>query len=205
MEKHVILMGGGLDSYLVLLYMLHDAKISPRAITALYVNYENVAADLEEEAAEKQCRKYGIRLKIDWDSIISRLNPQPSIMFGTSKDSPMLYGRNLVLFLYALQYGDNIWMGLDKPFVDRDFPDLELNYYYTLIGLIGKPDVTINAPFIDVDKEEAIRRFLTIDPNIFDNTMSCYNPGIVDGKVQECGKCSHCTTKTELKKRILGV
>lgn len=201
MNKPVVLMGGGMDSYAVLLYL---KSTGIKDVVGLHVDYGQVGMEAERAAVIKQCEFAGYEYIIDYDEgkLIHGNNPNGSLLFGDKTAPPMMYARNLVLLLIATQYGDNIYLGLDKPY-DGGIPyfDCTLDYFQQAIKLIGNPNLTVAAPFVEADKADVCKAALQVDPNFFDNFMSCWIP--VNN--EECGECKHCKTKAELRSKAMGI
>lgn len=203
---NVLLMGGGMDSYAVLLYLIHDNT----PITCVHVDYGQVSAKSELIACKAQIEyvheKYGVIpefIELCDDNIIHKLNPMGSYLFGDKEASPELKGRNLILFIKAVGlagYNGKIYMGLDKPYNgSKPFKDCTLDYFNEAINLIDRPDIEILAPFIKWDKQEVINWASLYDEKFLDRTMSCWNANVCDGEIKECGICKHCKTKQELR------
>lgn len=197
-EDVVVLLGGGLDGYAVL---LHLKQMGIDDIHVVCVDYGQLAAQYEIEAVEKQVRFTGVQkfsVVQDRSRLIETLNPN-GLLFGHPDGSPMLYGRNLVLLLHAMQYGSTIYLGLDKPYHGGPpFFDCTLDYFQQAIKLIGNPDVSVSAPFVDTDKLDVCYEAVQLDSHFFDRTFTCWTP--VNG--QECGTCKHCKTKQDLRVKV---
>jgi 7-cyano-7-deazaguanine synthase in queuosine biosynthesis len=195
-ENNVLMMGGGLDSYIVLLTMLENNV--PR-IRPVFVNYGQLSALPEEEACRKQCEKHGLRLITFYDdsSVIKRLNPYCKL-FDDMDENPEAYARNLFMLMVGAGFGDSVWLGLDKPMDGKKpFFDCTESYINMAVTLIGKPNLLVYTPFLNMDKGEAVNYGLNRDPELFDITFSCWTP--IEGN--SCGVCDKCV-KT---KRLRGV
>lgn len=117
-------------------------------------------------------------------------------------DSKVIPGRNAMLALYGLQYGDNILMGSvaastgnDK---DQQFCDLFNQMAdHMLAPQRWLPDgrkVRLRIPLAHITKARVVGAVLATghDPNLLArNTFSCYTP---DGD-RACGKCPPCGRK----------
>lgn len=195
-SNNVIMMGGGLDSYITLLYML---ETNIQGIYPVFVHYGQLSADLELQACEAQCHKHNLRLDVVYDdaSILEKLNPDCKL-FSSKTDNPVAYGRNLFMVMIGAGYGDTIWLGLDKPMDDKDpFFDCTEDYMVMVATLIGKDSLEIKHPFLDVDKVDAVQYGLDRDPDLFNITFSCWTP--ING--QACGQCDKCVKN----KRLMGI
>lgn len=200
---NVVLMGGGMDSYAVLLYL---RSLNIENVVGLHVDYGQKASEAERIAVRSQCAFTNYRFeKVTEGNILKGLNPS-NLLLGTG-DDPVLFGRNLILLAIAAKYGKNIYLGLDKPY-NGAIPwfDCTLEYFHQAVKLIGNPEITVAAPFIDIEKEYVYRTCLTADAHFFTRTMTCWTP--VNSEVmipsEECGECKHCKTKAELRYKIEG-
>ncbi|WP_306358779.1 MULTISPECIES: 7-cyano-7-deazaguanine synthase [unclassified Nocardia] len=118
-------------------------------------------------------------------------------------DSKIIPGRNAMLGLYALQYGDNILMGSvagstgndkDQEFADR-FNHLCDHMFAPQRWLPDGRRVRMILPVKDVTKTQLVGAVLATghDPELLArNTFSCYEP---DRHDLPCGKCPACGRK----------
>lgn len=196
-SENVILMGGGLDSYITLLWMIeHNIE----NITPLFVDYHQIATTEERVAVIEQCKKHDLFSSMclitdGW--IINNLNDNKGLLFSKNDKNPVLYGRNLFLSIIAASIGNNIWLGLDKPMDNKEpFFDCTLSYFEMVKLVIGNPAITFHAPFVNTDKIEAVQYGLDRDPDLFDTAFSCWMPNRY-GK--QCGNCDKCLKTKRLR------
>jgi len=202
----VVLMGGGMDSYAVALW-LYSLDLPS---TFLHVDYGQKSAAAELSAVKDQTKflnslGYKAELVTTKDEgLIYKLNPSGSYLFGDKTASPEIHGRNLVLFLKAVGLAGlngQIFLGLDKPFDGGEpFLDCTVDYFKKSIKLVGRTDISVVAPFIEENKSEVVRWATELDSLFLDRTMSCWD-AYVDKylDIVECGVCKHCLTKKSLK------
>lgn len=203
---NVLLMGGGMDSYAVLLWLMK----SDIPVTCVHIDYGQTSSMAERKACKSQLdyvfnkfNKVPDFIEDDDFNLIHKLNPNGSYLFGNKEASPELKGRNLVLFLKAVGlagYNGKIYMGLDKPYNGAEpFKDCVLSYFDKAIKLIDRPDIEVIAPFIKWDKKDVVYWASEQDGYFLDRTMSCWDAVVENGRIIECGVCKHCKTKQELR------
>jgi len=195
-QNNVIMMGGGLDSYITLMYMV-DNNI--QNIRPIFVDYGQLSSGSEANACLTQCELLGQSLitVFDNNSILHRLNPDCKL-FDDLNESPVAYGRNLFMLMIGAGYGDTVWLGLDKPMDGKEpFFDCTEDYMVMATTILGMPELTVKHPFLDVDKIEAVQYGLERDPHLFENSFSCWTP--IEGN--PCGQCDKCIKN----KRLMGV
>lgn len=210
---NVLLMGGGMDSYAVLLYLVEKGV----KVVCVHVDYGQTSAKAERAACKGQISyvkdKYKVPLdlvELDDKFLIYHLNPHGSYLFGHETASPELKGRNLVLFLRAVcvaGYNGRIYLGLDKPYNGGEpFKDCVLPFFKDAIKMIDRPDIEVIAPFINMDKQNVVTWAYHRDSEFLDRTMSCWDARLDKyDDVVECGVCKHCKTKKELKEGLAHV
>lgn len=204
---NVLLMGGGMDSYAVLLWLINGGS----SVTCVHVDYGQTSAKAELKACKLQLNyiheKYHILTELlelsDYENTIHKLNPMGSYLFGDKEASPELNGRNLVLFLKAVGlagYKGTVYMGLDKPYDGgKPFRDCTIEYFDKVRYLIGRHDIKVAAPFIKWDKKDVVYWASNLDGDFLDRTMSCWDAIVDNDNIVECGVCKHCKTKQELR------
>ena len=205
MKKAISVLSGGLDCTVATSVYAEDYEIH-----AITFNYGQKAFKRELEAAKKICEKMNWThevINLDWLSKISTssLNtseeiPEVSLddlddveKSSESASSVWVPARNTVFTSIALSYAESI--GAEIIIVGWDaeeaatFPDNSKEYlekFNELIG-VGSPDnIKIEAPAIDLDKEEIVKLGVEVGAPM-ELSYSCYN-----GNDKHCGVCESC-------------
>jgi 7-cyano-7-deazaguanine synthase in queuosine biosynthesis len=205
MFDYVLMHGGGLDSSVVFMWAVkHQLNFC-----AVHVDYGQYAAAAESEVVALQCQKYGIPYIAEKDRYLKLVNPQPSIMFGTSKENPTLNMRNTQMVFIGAKYGTNILLGLDLPWNNaKSWPDASLEFMFLMNKLLKASfitrEVTVSAPYIRMSKITACKEAYQFDHEFFGLTMTCWSPKSVEGKWIGCGDCKHCNIKREIIEEVIG-
>jgi 7-cyano-7-deazaguanine synthase in queuosine biosynthesis len=196
----VLMHGGGLDSTAVFLSLVELGD----KLCIVNVNYGQRAAAAEWIAVIKQAGKYNIPLLRESFSYIKDMNPQPSVMFGTSPDSPKINMRNTAMVLIGAKYANKIYLGLDKPWKDAaPWEDASQKFLEIMNRMLAVSIVTrkveVIAPFITVPKLEVCKQAYEADREFFDLSMTCWTPN----SGEECGVCKHCKIKEEIREAVM--
>jgi 7-cyano-7-deazaguanine synthase len=117
--------------------------------------------------------------------------------FDTPDEDVYLTGRNIVLLskagIYCAQQRlSRIAIG---PLAGNPFPDATREFFDAMAHALSlglAHDITIDAPFVEMDKSEVIRLGAELDVP-FELTLSCMNPR--DGL--HCGQCSKCRERRD--------
>ncbi len=205
MKKAISVLSGGLDCTVATSVYADEYDIH-----AITFNYGQKAFERELQAAEEICEKMNWThevIDLDWLSKISTssLNtsediPEVSLedlddfeKSSESASSVWVPARNTVFTSIALSYAESI--GAEIIIVGWDaeeaatFPDNSKEYlekFNELIG-VGSPDnIKIEAPAIDLDKEEIVKLGVKVGAPM-ELSYSCYKGGN-----KHCGVCESC-------------
>lgn len=205
MEKHLVILSGGMDSTTMLYKLLKD---NPQDIIEVISFDYGQKHRKELKMARKTCKK----LKLKHDVIdIKKLQPyisnsaltsEKEVPHGNYADENMkqtvVPNRNMIMLsiaigvavnrevkdvYYAAHSGDHaIYPDCRPIFVEK------LN---EVAKIANYQSVEIKAPFLNIDKGDIaiIGRDVGVD---FSLTWSCY-----EGKQKPCGKCGACTERAE--------
>ena len=215
MKKAVSVFSGGLDCTVAT--CINDRDYDIHAIT---FDYSQKAVKAEIRASQKICEKMGWShevIDLKWLSKISTssLNTSDEIPELTEEDlnSPektnetaenvWVPARNTVFTSIALAYAESMgaeiiivgWNGEEG----ETFPDNSKEYAEKFNDLIevGSPDnIKIEAPCIDWDKEEIVKKGIELGAPI-ELSYSCYR-----GSENPCGVCESCVRRKRALKKF---
>ena len=205
MKKAISVLSGGLDCTVATSVFAKDYEIH-----AITFNYGQKSFKRELEAAEKICNKMNWShevIDLPWLSKISTssLNTTediPEVSFDDLDDlekssetasSVWVPARNMVFTSIATSYAEAL--GAEIIIVGWDaeeaatFPDNSKEFLNTFNELIdvGSPDkIKIEAPAIDLNKEEIVKLGVEVDAPM-QLSYSCYKGGD-----KHCGVCESC-------------
>lgn len=213
--KAISVLSGGLDCTVATSVYAKDYEIH-----AITFNYGQKALKQEINASRKICEKMGWShevIDLPWLSEISdsSLNtdadiPEPSendlddfSKSSESASSVWVPARNTVFTSIALSYAESVgaeiiivgWNGEEG----ETFPDNSKEYMEEFNRLIsvGSPEkIRIEAPCIDLNKEEIVRLGVEIGAPI-ELSYSCYK-----GDDKPCGVCESCMRRKRAFKKI---
>lgn len=214
MKKAISLLSGGLDCTVATSVFARNYEIH-----AITFNYGQKSFKRELEASKAICDKMGfehIVIDLPWLGEISSssLNTDEDVPevseddlddLSKSKDtasSVWVPARNMVFTAIATSYAESI--GAEKIIVGWDkeeaqtFPDNSKEFLNTFNDLIsvGSPDnIIIEAPDIDLDKEDIVRLGVEVSAPM-ELSYSCYN-----GTENHCGVCESCVRRKRAFKK----
>ena len=215
MKKAISVFSGGLDCTVAT--CVYDKDYEIHAIT---FNYGQKAFERELEAAKEICAKMNWThevIDLPWLAKISTssLNtsediPEVSIddlddaeKSSESASSVWVPARNMVFTSIAVSYAESI--GAEKIIVGWDaeeaatFPDNSKEFLNTFNELIdvGSPDnIKIEAPAIDLTKEEIVKLGVEVGAPM-EISYSCYKGG-----KKHCGVCESCMRRKRAFKQL---
>ena len=215
MKKAISVLSGGLDCTVATSVFKDDFKIH-----AITFDYGQKAFKRELQAAEEICSKMGWThevIDLPWLAQISNssLNTDEDIPELSESDldnlekstqsasSVWVPARNMVFTSIAVSYAESI--GAEKIIVGWDaeeaatFPDNSKEFLETFNELIdvGSPDnIKIEAPLIELNKEEIVKLGLNIGAPI-ELSYSCYK-----GSDKQCGVCESCVRRKRAFKSL---
>lgn len=205
MKKAISVLSGGLDCTVSTSVFAKDWKIH-----AITFDYGQKAFKRELKAAKEICDEMGWThevIELPWLSKISTssLNTAeeiPEVSFNDLDDiekssetasSVWVPARNMVFTSIAISYAESI--GAEKIIVGWDaeeaatFPDNSkefLNVFNELIGVGSPENIKIEAPAIDLSKEEIVKLGVEVGAPM-ELSYSCYKGGD-----KHCGVCESC-------------
>lgn len=178
-KKLVIMMSGGLDSYLAYRW----AKEQRRDVLPIWV-------DLGQPYRKKELtaiRALGVPVR---EITCGILNQKWGNM--PTPDQQIIRARNGLLAMIGALYGQEVWIvaleGEMHPYMlDKNpaFFTAAGNFFSQIIG----EEITVTTPFADKSKAGIIRWALSagVTPEEMSRTVTCYDP-----IKKACGKCSSC-------------
>ena len=205
MKKAISVLSGGLDCTVSTSVFTKNWEIH-----AITFNYGQKAFKRELKAAKEICDEMGWThevIELPWLSKISTssLNTAeeiPEVTFNDLDDiekssktasSVWVPARNMVFTSIAISYAESI--GAEKIIVGWDaeeaatFPDNSkefLNVFNELIGVGSPENIKIEAPAIDLSKEEIVKLGVEVGAPM-ELSYSCYKGGD-----KHCGVCESC-------------
>jgi 7-cyano-7-deazaguanine synthase len=215
MKKAISVLSGGLDCTVAT--CVYDKDYEIHAIT---FNYGQKAFAQELKASKEICEKMGWKhevIELDWLSEISNstLNTDDDIPEVSLEDlddlskssetaeSVWVPARNTVFTSIALSYAESIgaeiiivgWNGEEGT----TFPDNSKEYldkFNELIG-VGSPEkIRIEAPAIDLNKEEIVKLGVEVGAPM-KLSYSCYK-----GEAEPCGVCESCMRRNRAFEKL---
>lgn len=210
-DKAVVILSGGMDSYTLLKELQHDAKFELHAIS---VNYGQKHA-VELEFAKTVCKEEGIPHRIiDLSSLksllaASALTSDQDVPHGHYEDENMkqtvVPNRNAILITIAAGYA--ITIGASYVFTGVHagdhaiYPDCRPEFITKMdavLQIANYERVNLEAPFLYMTKGQiaAIGAELGLD---YGKAWTCYDPQTIgtDGRIVACGKCGACQERLE--------
>jgi len=206
MQRAVVLLSGGLDSYTAAAVAKRDGF----SVFALSINYGQRHAQ-ELEAARTVARALGVQAHLELDLDLTRIGGSAltSDQIDVPKDQPIdpqvipstyVPARNTIFLSVAMGWAEvlgasDIFIGVNaldysgypdcRPEFIRAFE--QLARLATKAGVEGRP-LTVHTPLIALTKAEIIRLGLSLHLD-YGLTHSCYDPQ-PGGKA--CGRCDSC-------------
>ena len=215
MKKAISVLSGGLDCTVATSVYAKEYEIH-----AITFNYGQKAFKRELKAAKEICEKMGWThevIELPWLSKISTssLNTAeeiPEVTFNDLDDiekssktasSVWVPARNMVFTSIAISYAESI--GAEKIIVGWDaeeattFPDNSkefLNAFNKLIDVGSPENIKIEAPAIDLSKEEIVKLGVEVGAPM-ELSYSCYKGGD-----KHCGVCESCMRRKRAFKQL---
>jgi 7-cyano-7-deazaguanine synthase in queuosine biosynthesis len=183
------------------MYLAQDPLLE---LTALHVNYGQVAFHLERKACEFFCGKYDVEYRsMTMDLRVA--SPRASIVGGDGGD--MMDGRNVVLISVAAMWAaargaSEIYVGFHKEPANHPFPDateVALDVLQLMLDNVYQASLYLEAPFKNDERIDIVSRAAAKEPRFFSHTHTCYKN--VEGG---CGQCAHCKQKMAYEKELRG-
>lgn len=209
----IVLLGGGLDSTALLLY-LKSLDWHP---LAMFFDYNQKALRGEKESCYYFTDKLNVPLefvKVEIDKLSNSaiLKDKPTA-YGKFEDTfhrNRLEARNIIFFAMATTRAatlgvKNIYVGYHKEPEDAPFPDATIDCVASWNAFVDRslsPEaqgIRIKTPFYRMERWRIAKIGYDLDHSFFDKTFSCYE----NEHYHECGKCAHCLLKKEIKRKVL--
>ena len=215
MKKAISVLSGGLDCTVATSVYAKEYEIH-----AITFNYGQKSFKQELRASKEICDKMGFEhtvIDLPWLAQISNstLNTDEDIPKVSEEDlddiekssetasSVWVPARNMVFTAIATSFGESI--GAEIIIVGWDaeeaatFPDNSkefLNAYNELIKIGSPENIKIEAPAIDLNKEEIVKLGLEVGAPI-EISYSCYS-----GREKHCGVCESCMRRKRAFKKL---
>ncbi|MBF0443414.1 MAG: 7-cyano-7-deazaguanine synthase [Oligoflexales bacterium] len=187
-RKPILLYGGGLDSTAYLILMHNDGI----DFKCLWIDYGQKGALNEKRAARYFTQTYGIELIEAKNEQIARYALSDCQLLSGNTDHPSyVNGRNFSLILQALEYGDEVFLGL----VELEYqspPDADIEFLKRANAILKGAfhrDVRILAPYIACPRVELLTNAYEINQELFQYASSCWIGG---DQAMDCGHCKKC-------------
>ena len=215
MKKAISVLSGGLDCTVATSVFAKDYDIH-----AITFNYGQKSFKQELEASKKICTKMGFEhtvIDLPWLAKISNstLNTDEDIpeikedelddikKSSETASSVWVPARNMVFTSIATSFAESfgaeiIIVGWDKEEA-ATFPDNSkefLNAFNELIEIGSPENIKIEAPAIDLDKEEIVKLGLEVGAPM-EISYSCYT-----GREKHCGVCESCMRRKRAFKKL---
>jgi len=196
MEDIIVLVSGGIDSFLMISILKEDYNIYP-----IYIDYNHLAGEQEKKAVKKQIEYLGLSNLIEISISNISKNMKNSLINMNEYENDFYPARNLLLLTIASQiaYSKNInriAIGIIKG--SRIFPDCTDEYISDAENLLSQSinkDISIFKPLSNFSKKDIITLFNEMNLP-FNLVYSCQK-----GQKKHCGLCPSCI---ELFKELKG-
>lgn len=203
MPNSLLLLGGGIDSTLVLVQL----ALSKSNFVAMFFDYGQKALPGETKSVKYFCKKYGVGLKIVPVGIntIANCTILQGSKVGKNATQNILEGRNAIFASMAVTYAatigaQKIYTGfhLDDPGT-TNYPDCSSTFvtaFNTYISSYLQKEfqgIKMVAPLAKYLRQDIVRIAASMDYEVLTKTFTCY-----EGGTKECGKCVHCIKKAQL-------
>lgn len=218
--KKLVVLSGGLDSTVLLYWLVKKEKIKPENIIAISfvlnsnenykpnndpktIKYQNNYIELDK--AKVTAKKLGVEhLMIDLSYLGSVLkfmqeSKKHSIDNKEKQTQPTnMPFRNLIMLANAFSFAqinnvDEIYLGYQKQdlYGYWDTTPHFLNALENVIGLNPDAKIKIKTPFITMSKSDEIKIGQEIGVP-FEDTWTCYNPITKKNEIYCCNNCPSC-------------
>ena len=215
MKNAIVLCSGGIDSVTTAHYVKKNLKYDPTII--LFFNYGQKSIFMERKFSKKCAKNLGAEFmeiplgflgKIS-NSLINKKGAVKKLkktdLKDTKDESKKFYVpcRNSVFLVYALALAESIFVKKKKKYDifvgfknegKESYPDTTKKFVSSMNNLASvscASDFKINAPLIEMDKEDIIELGTKLGVN-FRETSSCYV-----GEKMHCGYCLACKLRQE--------
>lgn len=205
MRKCIVPISGGLDSSVILHHAI-DIGYEPHAVS---FNYGQRHLHKELACAEKTCKKLKVShvvLDLSFFKQIVTTSALTSDQIQVAKTKDILGdpqtvnyvpNRNMMMLSICCAYAESV--GADTVFHGSALVDSQAGYWdgskefvqsiNSLLQLNRRDRVTIQAPLIELSKQQIIQRGVELDVD-FADTWTCY-----EGLDHACGECPACSSR----------
>jgi len=208
--KAIVLLSGGLDSTTVLA-MAQNAGFKVYALSFAYGQRHKIELEFAKKIAKKakvaehKIAKIDLRI-FGGSALTDEIAVPKNRNLSREKNIPITYvpARNTIFLSYALAYAEvvgagDIFIGVNA--IDYSgYPDCRPEFiaaFEKMANLATAASTTkssiikIHAPLIKMTKAQIIKAGIALKVD-YSQTFSCYDPIIIDKKVNACGKCDSC-------------
>lgn len=195
MHNVTVLLSGGIDSS-VMLALLLEQKIS---CFPLFINYGQVTAKRELEAASEICDNYNLKLEQVDISNVSKFTLN-QLTNPALSNNPYYPNRNLLLIVIGSirayeEKHNGVAIGIINTISFPDCTNEFLNYANKSIsGGLGR-EIALIAPFSNLSKHEVVKIGKQLKVPL-EKTFSCIASNIA------CGYCGSCKDRDVILKRF---
>jgi len=207
-NKSVVLLSGGLDSTILLHYIV---KVLKKNVTAVIFDYGQ-----RHSRETTVAFKHALNLNVDWRKIdaqfIGNITSSTSVLTNTEKEVPHIKDvvglaqpptyvpmRNLMFLSIAAAVAESvsantIYYGAAEIDTHSGHWDCSLeflNYINKILNLNRENKISVEAPFITFSKEVIIQEGIKLNVD-FTQTHTCYK-----GEIVACGTCSSCSSRIQ--------
>lgn len=229
--KKMVILSGGLDSTILLYYMINELGIDKNDIIALsfklsdkkdfIINndpnkllYQNNMVELD--FAQKTTKTLNIKhVIVDvtyMNNILDFMRKSEKHDLNSTnknKQTTSMPFRNMILMSNAFAFAqmnecDEIYVGYQKQ-DQYGYWDTNMEFVNKLNSIAAlNPDaknVKIVCPFVELSKSDEI--LIGLKHNVpFENTWTCYNPVFQNDELKQCGKCLSCKERLHCFEKV---
>jgi 7-cyano-7-deazaguanine synthase len=204
-RSHLVLLGGGLDSTTLMVWL---RKRDETDVSAIHFQYGQKADACELAACNHFCAKYDVPLYIIPFPHMHLLGSSAILRTGHLGANPAenkLEGRNAILTMMAATFAagrgmTTLHLGYHQEPPDAPFPDATSAALGAMQGVLDAAYSTrlyIRAPFHAMSRLRIVELARKLDPELLIESHTCYE-GIVGG----CGRCVHCLQKAAMLRHL---
>lgn len=207
MINKLVMLSGGIDSAVLVAFLLHKQQHDPERVGGVFMNYGQPAFRQEETAAGNVADHFGIKLTVlDLTQIFFNNRFWTDINNSEKGSVHQNYfpARNLMLTSVAVAYlasleGGVVYSGANQTDAHNGFPDCRADFWHSLdkVCQIGvRPRVEVRAPFCSWSKLEVVKEGQRFQVP-FEQTYSCYA-----GFNRPCNECDACRLRNNLFQEV---
>ena len=192
MHKVTVLFSGGIDSSVLLAFLLNQGLES----VPLFIDYGQVTARREYKAAVEISKEFGLNIEKITVPEISKFTINQLTRPDISQN-PFYPNRNLLLLTLGSNLAfknkhQGVAIGIIKAIGTTLFPDIQQIFFDKFTDLISQSlnyDLAILTPFIEMSKEEVVEIGKNLNVPL-ELTYSCFV-----GDNYPCGECESCVSR----------